>query len=154
MLGRRAWALACPSINSVEKLALLGMAIYAANTVAARLRHAASLVLGDAEILQALRQCVKESTKGHAQAIRILREVWMTDRSTSGMPKTGVCSRKRFMAASRSSSKKLKTQSNNREASKGRREFVSRGDAIFHSSTEIAEEANSTYERASGSGKQ
>ena len=93
MLGRRAWALACPSINSVEKLALLGMAIYAANTVAARLRHAASLVLGDAEILQALRQCVKESTKGHAQAIRILREVWMTDRSTSGMPKTGVCAR-------------------------------------------------------------
>ena len=146
MLGRRAWALACPTINSVEKLALLGMAIYATNTVTARLRHAASLALGDAETLQALRQCVKESAKGHGHAIKILREVWTTDRSSSEASKNAVCARKRFMVATTGNSKKRKTQNP--------RELVSRGDSIFHPFTEVAAEATSTEDKASGSGTQ
>ena len=86
MLGKRAWALACPSMNSVENLALLGMGMYATNTVAARIRHADSMPLSEEDTLEALRQSVKESAKGCGQAIRILKTAWVEDRHTCASP--------------------------------------------------------------------
>ena len=98
MLGKRAWSLACPSINTMEELALLGICIYAANTVTARLRHASQLVLDEADALQALRQCVKESAKGHGPAIKILKEAWMADKQNSEIPKLHVRTSKMLVA--------------------------------------------------------
>jgi len=133
MLGKRAWALACPSLDSVEKLALLGMGIYATNTVAARIRHADSLNLSETDTLQALRQCVKESVKGHGQAMKMLKEAWMENRQTSEIPKLEPNLTRKNTASTSNNRKKLKTQESGKENSRGtcRPESVPRRGAVL-----------------------
>ena len=133
MLGKRAWALACPSLDSVEKLALLGMGIYATNTMAARIRHPDSLNLSETDTLQALRQCVKESVKGHGQAMKMLKEAWMENRQTSKIPKLEPNQIKKNTASTSNNRKKLKTQESGKENSSGTccPESVPRGGAVL-----------------------
>ena len=151
VMGKRAWALACPSITSVEKLALSGMGIYATNTVAARLRHAEGLVLSDAETLEALRQSVQESAKGRGQAIKILKDAWMGSEQPTASLDSKSQTGKLCVTTGKYTCQKTPLRCGEKSSKViSRSKFSSRRDAVFHTHRSASRRAGCSTDSSKG----